>query len=77
VTVLGLYGSESHWYDSGTEEVLGIPSYFSLDAVAAYDLRFCEVFVKGTNLFDAAFFTEPGFPWRGRYIEVGARVPIF
>jgi outer membrane cobalamin receptor len=77
VTMLGLYGSKSHWYDSGTEEVLGIPSYFSLDAVAAYDLRFCEVFLKGSNLFNAAFYSEPGFPWRGRYIEVGARLPIF
>jgi outer membrane cobalamin receptor len=76
VTVLGLYGSKSHWYDSGTEEVLEIPAYFSLDAVAAYDLRVCEFFVKGTNLFNAAFYSEPGFPWRGRYLEVGARVPI-
>jgi outer membrane cobalamin receptor len=77
VTVLGLYGSKSFWYDSGTEEVLGIPSYFSLDAVAAYDLRVCEVFIKGTNIFNAAFYSEPGFPWRGRYLEVGARLPIF
>jgi iron complex outermembrane receptor protein len=77
LTALGLYGSKSYWYDSSTSIVLEIPSYFSLDAVAAYDLRVCEVFVKATNLFNAAFYTEPGFPWRGRYFEVGARVPVF
>jgi len=77
VTVLGLYGSKSHWYDSGTEEVLVIPSYFSLDAVAAYDLHVCDVFIKATNILNAAFYSEPGFPWRGRYLEVGARLPIF
>lgn len=76
LTALGLYGSKSHWFDSTTSEVLEIPAYFSLDAVAAYDLRAFEVFVKATNLFNAAFFTEPGFPWRGSYFEVGVRLPI-
>ncbi len=76
LAALGLYGSKSYWYDSRTPEVLGMPSYFSLDAVAAYDFRFCEVFIKATNIFNAAFSTEPGFPWRGRYFEVGARLPI-
>jgi len=77
LTALGLYGSESYWFDSSSNKVLEIPSYFSLDAVAAYNLRVCEVFVRATNIFNAAFYTEPGFPWRGRYFEVGARVPIF
>ncbi len=76
LTGLGLYGSKSYWYDSFTEQVLEIPSYFSLDAVAAYDFRVCEIFIKAVNLFNAAFSTEPGFPWRGRYFEVGARLPI-
>ncbi|HUU38619.1 MAG TPA: TonB-dependent receptor [Candidatus Desulfaltia sp.] len=76
LTALGLYGSKSHWFDSTTSEVLEIPAYFSLDAVAAYDLRFCEVFVKATNIFNAEVYTEPGFPWRGSYFEVGVRLPI-
>jgi hypothetical protein len=76
LTVLGLCGSKSYWYDSITNQVLGIPSYFSLDAVAAYDFRFCEIFLKATNILNAAFYTEPGFPWRGRYFEVGVRVSI-
>jgi len=77
LTVLGLYGSKSYWFDSLTSVVLKIPSYFSLDAVAAYDLRVCEIFVKATNIFNAKVYTEPGFPWRGRYFEVGVHLPIF
>jgi iron complex outermembrane receptor protein len=77
LTLLGLYGSKSYWFDSTTSKVLKIPSYFSLDAVAALDLRFCEVFLKATNLFNAEAYTEPGFPWRGRFFEIGARLPVF
>lgn len=77
LTALGLYGSTSYWFDSSSSDVLEIPSYFSLDAVAAYNLRAAEVFVKATNILNAAFYTEPGFPWRGRFFEVGVRVPIF
>jgi iron complex outermembrane receptor protein len=77
LTILGLYGSKSYWFDSLTSVVLKIPSYFSLDAVAAYDLWVCEVFVKATNIFNAEVYTEPGFPWRGRYFEVGVHLPIF
>ena len=76
LTALGLYGSKSYWYDSSTLKVLGIPSYFSLDAVLAYDFRFCEVFIKASNIFNAAFSTEPGFPWRGRDFEGGVCLPI-
>jgi len=76
LSVLGLYGSKSYWYDSTTNQVLGISSYFSLDAMAAYDFRFCEIFLKAANILNAAFYTEPGFPWRGRYFEVGVRVPV-
>jgi iron complex outermembrane receptor protein len=77
LTVLGLYGSKSYWFDSSTSKVLEIPSYFSLDAVAALDIRVGEVFVKATNIFNAAFSTEPGFPWRGRFFEIGTRLRVF
>jgi iron complex outermembrane receptor protein len=77
LTVLGLYGSRSYWFDSSTSKVLKIPFYFSLDAVAALDIQVGEVFVKATNLFNAAFSTEPGFPWRGRFFEFGTRLRVF
>ncbi len=77
IGLLGIYGSESWWYDSTTRKVLDIPSYFSLDAIASYLIagRY-EVFVKLGNAFDDYFYTEPGFPWRGRYLEVGFRVGV-
>ena len=73
----GLYGSESWWYDSTTRQVLTIPSYFSLDAIVSYRLQGrYEIFAKLGNVFDDYFYTEPGFPWRGRYFEFGLRLDI-
>jgi outer membrane cobalamin receptor len=74
----GIYGSESWWYDSLTDTVLSIPGYFNLDAIASY-LLFgrTEIFVKLSNVFDSYFYTEPGFPWRGRYLEIGFRADVF
>jgi hypothetical protein len=48
-----------------------------LDAIAGYTLggRY-EFFVKLGNIFNHYFYTEPGFPWRGRYFEVGFRIDV-
>ncbi len=77
ISVNGIYGSESFWWDNLSSTVLSIPAYFNLDAIAAYKLldRY-EVFVKVGNVFDHNFYTEPGFPWRGRYFEAGFRVDV-
>lgn len=73
----GLMGSTSWWWNSSTSELLTIPSYFNLDAVAGWTFKGrYEVFVKLGNVFDDYFYTEPGFPWRGRYFEVGLRVDV-
>ena len=74
-SLFGLLGSESWWWSSSAQELLVIPSYFSLDLVAGYALsdRY-EVFARLGNVFDDYFYTEPGFPWRGRYFEVGIKV---
>ena len=55
-----------------------MPSFFDLDAVVSYDLngRY-EIFMKLGNVFNHYFYTEPGFPWRGRYFEIGARIDVF
>jgi outer membrane receptor protein involved in Fe transport len=77
VGLYGLLGSTSWWWNSSTSEVLTIPSYFNLDAIAGYTIgdRY-EVFIKLGNVFDDYFYTEPGFPWRGRYFEVGVKVDV-
>ncbi|MCX6571422.1 MAG: TonB-dependent receptor [Candidatus Aminicenantes bacterium] len=73
----GLLGSTSWWYNSSTSTVLTIPSYFSLDAIASYAFngRY-EIFLRLGNVFDDYFYTEPGFPWRGRYLEIGVKVDV-
>jgi iron complex outermembrane receptor protein len=77
IGVYGLFGSTSWWWNSGASELLTIPSYFHLDAIAGYTLggRY-EVFVKLGNVLNHYFYTEPGFPWRGRYFEVGVRLDV-
>jgi iron complex outermembrane receptor protein len=77
IGLYGLFGSKSWWYDSTTRQVLTIPSYLNLDAVVSYTVagRY-EIYSKLGNVFDDYFYTEPGFPWRGRYFEVGLRADI-
>jgi len=54
-----------------------IPSYFNLDAVVAYSLRQFEIFARLTNIFDSPIYTELGFPWQGRYFELGFQADVF
>ena len=73
----GLLGSKSSWWNSSTSEVLDIPSYFSLDILFGYTFRErYEIFVRLGNIFNDYFYTEPGFPWRGQYFEVGVRLDV-
>ena len=53
-----------------------IPSFASLDIVASYRWGIIEPYVKATNIFDQFYYTEPGYPWRGRYFEFGIRVDV-
>jgi len=77
LSVFGLAASKSYWYDTGTRKLLDIPDYLALDAVASYAFSVAEVFVKVTNLMDTYYFTEPGFPWRGRTFEAGFSIRVF
>jgi len=75
--LLGLWASSSYWLDFDTNELVDIPSYFNLDAVLAYRWNRVEVFLKVSNIFDTFIYTELGFPWRGRYLELGIRADVF
>ncbi len=75
----GLLGSKSWWWNTRTNPatLLTIPSYFILDGIVSFELRDrYQLFVKLGNIFDHYFYTEPGFPWRGRYFEVGLRLDV-
>jgi outer membrane cobalamin receptor len=73
----GIVASESWWWNSSTSELLTIPGYFSLDVVLSYAVGNFEPFVRVTNVFNHYFYTEPGFPWRGRFLEVGLKTGLF
>jgi len=75
----GLLGSRSWWWNTRTTPatLLTIPSFFNLDAVVSYDfLDRYQVFMRLGNIFNHYFYTEPGFPWRGRYFELGVNVDV-
>jgi len=76
LALLGLWASESSWYDTNARQSVDIPSYFTLDAVASFDAGRFTPFIRVANLFDKSFYTEPGYPWRGRFFEVGVKAEV-
>jgi iron complex outermembrane receptor protein len=75
--VFGLYASKSYWYDFNAKYLLNIPSYFNLEAILSCSLGHFAPFIKVSNIFNHYFYTEPGYPWRGRYVEVGLKADVF
>ncbi len=76
IGLLGQYGSISWWLDYNSNELLEIPSYFNLDGIISYRFASVDVFVKITNVFNDFIYTEPGFPWRARFLQFGIRSNI-
>lgn len=73
----GLYGSKSSWWDSKKSANVEIPDYVNMDVVVAYRWKMVEVFAKASNLFNQFIYTEPIYPWRGRFVEIGAKIDVF
>jgi outer membrane receptor protein involved in Fe transport len=73
----GILSATSWWWNTRTNPatLLTIPGFFNLDALVSYEFngRY-QVFMRLGNIFNHYFYTEPGFPWRGRYFEVGFRI---
>lgn len=76
-TVTGRLASSSTWFDAGSGLLLSIPGYLDLEGVVTGIFSGFEVFIKGTNLLNQDYFTEPGFPCRARTFEVGFKVRLF
>jgi len=76
IVIMGLVESSSSWLDYQSKELLDIPSYFNLDTIISFQFKRTELFIKITNIFDHYIYSEPGFPWRGRYIELGIKANI-
>ncbi|MBN2198698.1 MAG: TonB-dependent receptor plug domain-containing protein [Candidatus Aminicenantes bacterium] len=77
LTFSGTAASSSSWYDSAQRRILDVPAYAYFDAVLSYGGSRGEIFFKASNILDAAFYTDPGFPWPGRTFEAGFRVHVF
>ena len=77
LSLYGLLASKSNWFDSTTNKNVDIPSYFNLDAVLSYQISRVEVFLKVTNIFNDYIYSEPIFPWRARFVELGSRIKVF
>lgn len=73
IGVFGLSASESNWYDFNAKKMLTIPSYVNIDSILSYSLGHFSPFIKVSNIFNRYFYTEPIYPWRGRYVEVGLK----
>ena len=76
IGVFGLFLGRTYWFDTSTNVDLVVPSHFQLDATVIYHYRRHEVFLRAANLLNAYFYTEPGFPWRGRFVEGGVRIAV-
>lgn len=76
LSLRGLFASRTFWFDSSSGTDLEVPAYFVLDTTLAYRFGRWEAFVKAANLLNSFYYTDPGFPWRGRYFEGGLRVLI-
>jgi len=72
----GTWASKSYALLEEGSPLEDVPAYFYLDTVLAYRWRQTEIFAKVTNIFNDHIYTEPGFPWRGRYFELGFRINI-
>ncbi len=69
LAVWGLAVSRSEIsYFNGTERV---PGYFVLNTSLSKSFFNFEIFLKGENLFNKYYVTEPGYPMKGRTVAAG------
>jgi len=55
------------------DEIVKIPGYFVLNATLSKSFSNFTVFLKGENLFNKYYVTEPGFPMKARTVSVGLK----
>jgi iron complex outermembrane receptor protein len=55
------------------DEAVKIPGYFVLNATLSKSFSSFTIFLKGENLFNKYYVTEPGYPMKARTISVGLK----
>jgi len=58
------------------DEVVSVPDYFVLNAMLSKDFSNFTIFLKGENLFNRSYVTEPGFPMKGRTVAFGIKYTL-
>ena len=70
-TLFGLYVSSAEILVF--DDIVQIPGYFVLNAVFSWEISGFDIFLKGENLLDNYYVTEPGYPMKARTIALGFR----
>jgi len=68
-TLFGLYSSSAEVLVFN--DIVRIPGYFVLNAVFSVRISNVDVFLKGENLLDNGYVTEPGYPMKARAVALG------
>jgi iron complex outermembrane receptor protein len=53
------------------DDIVQIPEYFVLNAVFSVKISNVNIFLKGENLLDNDYVTEPGYPMKARAVALG------
>ena len=55
------------------DDIVKVPGYFVLGAVFSMKISDVDIFLKGENLLDNDYATEPGYPMKARAVAIGFR----
>jgi outer membrane cobalamin receptor len=73
-TLFGLYASSAEIMIF--DDIVRIPGYFVLNAVFSVKISSVDIFLKGENLLDTDYVTEPGYPMKTRAVALGFRIGL-
>jgi hypothetical protein len=68
---IAVSGSQAKLGNEPPFEIIDIPGYVLLHARLVKQIGAFSVYVKAENLFDKAYFAEPGFPMKARTFMLG------
>jgi outer membrane receptor protein involved in Fe transport len=66
---LAVSGSEAKIFD----DMVNIPGYFALNAIISKSFSNFTIFLKGENLLNRYYVTEPGYPMKARTVSFGLK----
>jgi len=58
------------------DNILNIPSYSLLNFSLKKEVNGIIIYLKGENLLNKEYYTEPGYPMKGRTISFGIKIKI-